>query len=184
MNTLQDYADKYGTDKNATGHNYVSVYDPLFTPFRQDTFNFLEIGVYQCGAHRTWRAYFPNATIYGIDIQLKVIDEFKHEERMVLQEVDQGNEQQLIEYLASYISNSVGVNETTGEMGYMPFNNTLKDWLAFDIEKWTPYDLTISAMVAVIGSRAITKLIKPQRKQTTFFQKYDNRGVESRRINR
>ena len=98
MNTLQEYALRNDTDKNEDGHNYVVVYDPLFTPFRQDTFSFLEIGVYQCSAHRTWRDYFPNATIYGIDIDPKAIDKYKNEERMILQEVDQGNEQQLIEY--------------------------------------------------------------------------------------
>jgi len=91
-------------------------------------------------------------------------------------------QQQLIEYLASYISNNVGVNERTGEMGYMPFTNTLKDWLAFDIDKWTPYDLTISAMVAIIGSRSVTQLKKIERLPTTFFQKYDNRGVQSKRL--
>jgi hypothetical protein len=91
-------------------------------------------------------------------------------------------QQQLIEYLASYISNNVGTNETTGEMGFMPFTNTLKDWLEFDIDKWTPYDLTISAMVAVVGSRAVTKLKPIERRPTNFFQKYNNRGNESRRV--
>ena len=45
-----------------------------------------------------WRDYFFNATIYGIDIRQTVIDKYKNEERMVLQQVDQGNEQQLIKY--------------------------------------------------------------------------------------
>lgn len=73
-------------------------------------------------------------------------------------------QQQLVEYLASYITNHVGVNEKTGEMGYMPFDNTLRDWLAFDITKWTPYDLTVSSMLATTTSRAfvpISKVIKP-----------------------
>jgi len=91
-------------------------------------------------------------------------------------------QQQLIEYLASYISNSVGVNPNTGEMGYMPFNNTLKDWLEFDIDKWTPYDLTISAMVAIIGSRAVTSIRKQERINLDYFTRYDNTGRESRRI--
>lgn len=91
-------------------------------------------------------------------------------------------QQQLIEYLASYISNNVGVNPNTGEMGYMPFNNTLKDWLEFDIDKWTPYDLTISAMVAIVGSRAVTSIRKQERISLDYFTRYDNTGRESRRM--
>lgn len=101
MSTLQDCAFKNGTDKRESGHNYVAIYDPLFTPFRQDTFNFLEIGIYRCGSHKMWRDYFPNATIYGIDIRQKVIDKYKHEERLMLQQVDQGDKQQLIKYANS-----------------------------------------------------------------------------------
>jgi len=91
-------------------------------------------------------------------------------------------QQQFIEHLANYISLNVGTNDNTGEMGFMPFTNTLKDWLAFDIEKWTPYDLTVSSMVAVVGSRAVTEVKKVHRRPSTFFQKYDNTGRESKRL--
>ncbi|MES3018144.1 MAG: hypothetical protein V4721_10205 [Bacteroidota bacterium] len=94
---------------------------------------------------------------------------------------DGKTQQQMIEYLASYISNNVGVNERTGEMGYMPFDNTLKDWLEFDIDKWTPYDLTISSMVAVVGSRGI---VQPKKKvtQINLFPTYKRVGNTSTRI--
>lgn len=88
-------------------------------------------------------------------------------------------QQQLVEYLASYISNNIGVNERTGEMGYMPFNNTLKDWLAFDIGAWTKYDLTISSMLAVVGSRAFTNVKKPKPIPLNLFPTYNNSGMES-----
>ncbi len=90
-------------------------------------------------------------------------------------------QQQLIEYLASYISNNVGVNDKTGKMGYMPFDNTLRDWLDFDIDKWTPYDLTISSMVAVVGSRGF---VQPKKKPVAInlFPMYRHTGNDSRRI--
>lgn len=91
-------------------------------------------------------------------------------------------QQQLVEYLASYISNNVGVNPSTGEMGYMPFNNTLKDWLEFDIDKWTPYDLTVSSMVSIIGSRSVISAKKKKKSVITFFPQYNNNGIESSEI--
>lgn len=90
-------------------------------------------------------------------------------------------QQQLVEYLASYISNHIGVNETTGEMGYMPFDNTLKDWLAFDIKKWTPYDLTVSSMLATTTSRAYTP-VKKEIKKLNLFPQYKMNGDVSQRI--
>ena len=84
-------------------------------------------------------------------------------------------QQQLVEYLASYIANHVGVNEKTGEMGYMPFDNTLKDWLAFDILKWTPYDLTVSSMLATTTARAYVP-VKKEIKVMNLFPLYDNMG--------
>ena len=46
MITLDELAFKYGADKRSQQHNYTAIYDPLFTSFRLDTFNFLEIGIY------------------------------------------------------------------------------------------------------------------------------------------
>src|ERR1019366_3426377 len=90
-------------------------------------------------------------------------------------------QQQLVEYLASYIANHVGVNEVTGEMGYMPFDNTLKDWLAFNILKWTPYDLTVSSMLATTTARAYTAKIQ-KRVALNFFPQYRMNGDVSERI--
>lgn len=90
-------------------------------------------------------------------------------------------QQQLVEYLASYISNHVGQNPKTGEMGYMPFDNTLRDWLEFDINKWTPYDLTVSSMCAVTGSRSFVPK-KQQLRRLDLFPKFRIEGNDSVRI--
>lgn len=94
--SLNDLAIKYNTDKQERKHNYVAVYEPLFEEFRQDTFNFLEIGIYRGASHRMWRDWFPNATIYGIDT--RKYGEFHLQGRMVIDQVDQGDQQQLIKY--------------------------------------------------------------------------------------
>ena len=97
-NTLQDYAVEHGTDKQKRKHNYVAIYDALFTPFRQEIFDLLEIGIYHGGSIRMWRDYFPNATIHGIDIRQRHINSIKDTERLVLNKVDQGSEAQLKEH--------------------------------------------------------------------------------------
>ncbi len=97
--SLDDMAKQYDTDKASHKHNYVAVYEPLFEEFRQDTFNFLEIGILKGSSHKMWRDWFPNAIIYGIDIRRCGEDSaFRKLERIVVDQVDQGDEQQLTEY--------------------------------------------------------------------------------------
>jgi len=48
--------------------NYGPIYDKHFAPFRDQNINILEIGVLRGGSMRMWEKYFPNANIFGIDI--------------------------------------------------------------------------------------------------------------------
>ncbi len=99
--SLNDLAVKYNTDKRKGRHDYVTVYEPLFEELklRQDTFHFLEIGVHKGASHRMWKDWFPNATIYGIDITHYGEDSaFRQEDRIVVDQVDQSDREQLIEY--------------------------------------------------------------------------------------
>ena len=96
--SLNDLAVKYRTDKRLTGHNYVSVYESLFNEFREDTFNFLEIGIGRGASHKMWRDWFPNATIYGVDNAPATLERFKNEDRMILDYLHQGHKDQINEY--------------------------------------------------------------------------------------
>ena len=86
---LQKLIEKYGSDKNASGYTYS--YEENFHPIKDSISSFLEIGLgtiipgakstmhdwktdyiteYKPGASlRAWRDYFPNAKVYGGDIQ-------------------------------------------------------------------------------------------------------------------
>lgn len=55
-----------GTDKN-TSHSYGETYDKLFSKYRETT-SILEIGFAGGGSLLAYADYFPNATIYGIDV--------------------------------------------------------------------------------------------------------------------
>lgn len=77
--TLRDCWKRYKPDKGTT-HSYMGVYERLFRPLVDSTKNLLEIGVGPDGnvgsvpggaSLRMWRDYFPNATIYGMDIDEK-----------------------------------------------------------------------------------------------------------------
>ncbi len=90
--TLTDLANFYGSDKGTVGpiatwsvHNYTDIYDIYLEPYRLLPLHILEIGLgvvgdrwdshIVCGRNaaggasiRMWYDYFPNAQIYGIDI--------------------------------------------------------------------------------------------------------------------
>ena len=66
MANLEELARKYGVDKFGLG--YISHYDKLLVSVRYNIKIVLEIGVETGKAYRMWLEYFPNATIYGIDL--------------------------------------------------------------------------------------------------------------------
>jgi hypothetical protein len=78
--TLREIGDKHQTDKCGgdppnhpaigamKGAGYVDIYSNYFEPMRNDELKILEIGVLYGASIRTWREYFPNASIYGYDM--------------------------------------------------------------------------------------------------------------------
>lgn len=73
---------KYRCDKGSK-HGYEAVYEPDFEPLKNEPINILEIGIFKGQSTKAWLDYFPNATIYGIDIFTRVnpddVDALKHE---------------------------------------------------------------------------------------------------------
>ena len=101
---LAQLMNKYGSDKGgATNHhNYADYYSTLFSNQRFKIKNFLELGLgtddknmasnmsslsgKPLASVRAWRDYFPNAQIFGADIDIKIL---KKEERINTFYVDQ-----------------------------------------------------------------------------------------------
>lgn len=71
---LDELAIKYGTDKSSKEHNYTPIYEDLLGYKRDKIFKVLEIGVKRGASLKMWEEYFPNANIYGIDIESRVIE--------------------------------------------------------------------------------------------------------------
>jgi hypothetical protein len=63
---LKDIFTKFPCTKQT--HNYLPIYEMYFGPVRHDVRKVLEIGVEGGNSLRMWREYFPNAEIYGFDI--------------------------------------------------------------------------------------------------------------------
>jgi hypothetical protein len=62
----------FGTDKQREGgHSYAAAYADVLGPFRSKRIKLLEIGLLKGSSLLGWRAYFPRASIAGIDIMPK-----------------------------------------------------------------------------------------------------------------
>ena len=86
--------------------------------------------------------------------------------------------------IESYIEMFVGYNNE--QYGTMYFQRTLEDWAAFDINKRTKHDASISSGLAIMACnknkyRPIPEHIKE--KVSLNFSKYDNKGFKSKIIN-
>src|SRR5579885_1973960 len=52
---------------------YLQIYETLFGARRRESLGLLELGIYKGGSLQGWAAYFPNAVIAGIDLELPSI---------------------------------------------------------------------------------------------------------------
>ena len=93
--------------------------------------------------------------------------------------------------IGAWVEKYVGVSTNPefrplGEMGDMPFNETLKDWLKFNPDKRTNFDATISSGLALMACQTQKyKGVKTKKKGVNInriFAKYDSRGVVSKKI--
>lgn len=72
---LTRLADKYGSDKGSSFHAFTGIYEGYLDPIRRDVRRVLEVGVWHGASLRMWRDYFPEAHVYGIDIEAKELGE-------------------------------------------------------------------------------------------------------------
>ena len=89
--------------------------------------------------------------------------------------------------IGTWIQNYVGIYNDEkkmirplGEMGDMPFDETLRDWLKFDPDKRTEFDATISSGLVIMACQSEKYQKTPEKKKTVdiskMFPKYKNSG--------
>ena len=86
--------------------------------------------------------------------------------------------------IQSYIEEYVG-EDINGDMGFMPFNRTLNDWLRFELRRRTDYDASISTGLALMAVRKNTILPHVEMKKVSLsipFGRFDNTGSRSQLI--
>ncbi len=69
---LNNLGRKHHTDKcleSAAGHDYLRKYEFFFQPFKDEKFTFLELGVFKGASLATFREYFTEAEIIGVDCE-------------------------------------------------------------------------------------------------------------------
>jgi len=74
MKLLTQIANSYGTDKGTAKyphHGFSEIYDDFLNYKRFDIKKVLEIGIDDGFSLRMWRDFFPNATVYGMDVQAR-----------------------------------------------------------------------------------------------------------------
>ena len=74
--------------------------------------------------------------------------------------------------IEAYIHDHVGVNRETGDYGNMYFNRTLEDWIGFQIDNRTKFDLTISSGLALLAAQKAKSKPKKDFSEVKFFRRY------------
>lgn len=81
---LDEIGKKHGTDKSSNIHDYLKKYEK-YLPYRRDEkLKILEIGVENGASLKTWKEYFYNSEIIGVDINSECV---KHNEERILIEI-------------------------------------------------------------------------------------------------
>lgn len=73
-NKLYELGTKYNTDK-VTHHEYHYIYDFFLKQFYNSPGSMLEIGIHHSCSLKMWLELFPNAYIYGMDIDISEVGE-------------------------------------------------------------------------------------------------------------
>jgi len=122
MRTLDEIALSYNTDKSSMYHNYTKLYDLYFKQIQNEKLCILEIGIDKGYSLKTWKEYFSNSKIVGIDIiNLKHLEE----ERIHILQGDQGDVKFLKEVNDTYGPFDIIIDDGSHH------NNDMKDSFDF-----------------------------------------------------
>ena len=103
---LYTLIDNTRTDKNEC-HSYLETYEKILNRIKYTAMNILEIGICKGGSIKLWYDYFPNATIYAMDIMHidDVYDGLKNLDRIKLMTSTNAYDETLIK--TEFIDNNI-----------------------------------------------------------------------------
>lgn len=80
--------------------------------------------------------------------------------------------------IEAYVHEHVGLHNETGNYGRMYFNRTLEDWIGFNIDDRTKFDMTISSGLALLASQKVFKEVKKNDlSDKVFFRRFKAREL-------
>lgn len=80
--------------------------------------------------------------------------------------------------IEAYVHEHVGLHHETGNYGKMYFNRTLEDWIGFNIDDRTKFDMTISSGLALLASQKVFKEVKKaDLSDKVFFRRFKAREL-------
>lgn len=80
--------------------------------------------------------------------------------------------------IEAYVHEHVGLHHDTGNYGRMYFNRTLEDWIGFNIDDRTKFDMTISSGLALLASQKVFKEVKKaDLSDKVFFRRFKAREL-------
>ena len=80
--------------------------------------------------------------------------------------------------IEAYVHEKVGLNNETGDYGRMYFNRTLEDWIGYNIDDRTKFDMTISSGLALLASQRVVKEVKKtDLSDKVFLRRYKAREL-------
>lgn len=91
---LDEIGIRFKSDKSSHGHNYLAFYETYFENARHQQLRVLEIGLLNGASLSVWEEYFPNATIFGADIDPSALKFTR--QRVSIEILDQSNIDDLI----------------------------------------------------------------------------------------
>jgi hypothetical protein len=85
----------------------------------------------------------------------------------------------LLSVTESYIYHNVGWFEEKNELGLVYFNHLIEDWLKFEVDKWTKYDATVAAGLALLASKKNIKKPVAQDNGLELTRRFKVHGTKS-----
>lgn len=91
--TLDTIGKRHGTDKGSSQNDFLNFYGRFLDSMRDKSIKLLEIGVLNGGSVRTWKEYFRNGKIIGVDIDPAT--KAHEQDRIRIEILDQSKDQDL-----------------------------------------------------------------------------------------
>lgn len=107
--SLTQIGKRWGTDKVDPDHTffgktYMDIYEKYFEEMRYTPIKFLEIGILGGSSLASWRDYFPNAEIHGIDIN-PMCKRFENKEKNIFVHIVDCSDEEKLKEFASMFNN-------------------------------------------------------------------------------